>query len=81
VESAGSLALDCAHGHKVGQEWTVNGKTPEGICLAAFAALLPFVVAMRLGGPLYYKNDQDVTTVACPDAANPVVFEIRKFKD
>jgi uncharacterized repeat protein (TIGR04076 family) len=32
----------CAAGHKVGDEWILPpGKTPEGICLPAFAVLYP----------------------------------------
>ena len=70
----------CSTGHKVGDEWVTAGKTPEGICLNAFGMLLPNVRTLMYGGEFPWEADKDTTTVCCPDAINPVVFEIRRIK-
>ena len=70
----------CAAEHKVGDEWVIRGKTPEGICLAAFSALFPGAWVLMFGGSFPWETDSDVSTVACPDAANPVVFELRRLR-
>jgi len=69
----------CVHEHKVGDEWVIGRKTPEGICLSAFDALLPNARVLMFGGSFPWETDPDVSTVACPDAKNPVVFELRRL--
>ncbi len=68
----------CGIGHKVGDEWIISGTTPAGICLSAFNALLPAARTLMFGGSFPWSNDPDVATAACPDAANPVVIELRR---
>lgn len=70
----------CAHEHKVGDEWVITGKTPEGICLSAFHTLFPNIRTLMFGGLFPWSTDPDEATAACPDAANPVVFEIRRLR-
>jgi uncharacterized repeat protein (TIGR04076 family) len=71
----------CAAGHKIGDEWTLPaGKTPEGICLPAFAVLYPSIRTLSFGGAFPWEKDKDITTACCSDAANPVVFEIKRVK-
>ncbi len=71
----------CATNHKVGEEWTIKGnKTPQGICLEAFQALLPNTQVLRFGGAYPWRTDPDSSTVACPDAESPVVFELRRLR-
>ncbi len=70
----------CGAEHKVGDEWVLVGKTPGGICLSAFNALLPSARVLRFGGTFPWADDPDVTTLACPDAENPVVFELRRIR-
>ena len=71
----------CACEHKVGDQWVVDGKTPEGICLSAFDALYPNLRVLRFGGSFPWEDDPDMCTVACPDAANPLVFELRRLRE
>ena len=71
---------ECGAGHKVGDEWSITSKTPEGICLSAFNVLYPNVRLLMFGGTLPWGNDKDATTLTCPDADNPVVFEVRRVK-
>ena len=70
----------CGAGHKVGDEWVIGYKTPEGICVSAFNAMLPNTLVLMFGGEFPWGSDPDSTTVACPDAANPVVFELRRVR-
>lgn len=69
----------CVQEHKVGDEWVIGRKTPEGICLSAFDALFPNARVLMFGGVFPWETDPDVSTVACPDAKNPVVFELRRL--
>jgi uncharacterized repeat protein (TIGR04076 family) len=70
----------CEAGHKVGDQWLVGEKTPEGICIFAFSSLFPFITPLMYGGSFPWEKDPDKTTVACPDPDNPVVFEIRRVR-
>jgi uncharacterized repeat protein (TIGR04076 family) len=42
--------------------------------------LLPKVYAMRYGVEFPWSKDKNVIFNACPDADNPVVFEIRRIR-
>jgi uncharacterized repeat protein (TIGR04076 family) len=64
----------------VGDEWLTNGKTPEGICLNAFGMLLPNIRTLMYAGSFPWEPDKDMTTICCPDAKNPVVFEVRRIR-
>jgi len=68
----------CGAGHKVGDEYDVSGPTPSGMCPFAFYAIFPFLVALQYGGSFPWEKDPGKSTVACPDADNPVVFELRR---
>ena len=71
---------DCALGHKVGDRFVIGDKTPAGMCSWAFYALFPFVSVLQCGGAFPWEKDRDKTTVACPDPANPVVFELERLR-
>jgi len=72
---------NCEHNHKVGDEWIIeDGKTPAGICMGAFAALIQDIRVLRVGGSFpWEENDPYVTQVACVDGKNPVIFELRRL--
>src|SRR4030042_6985455 len=71
----------CAAGHRVGDEIVFDGQTVQGkVGLSALYSFLPKVFAMRYGAEFPWLADKDVSTHACPDAHNPVVFEIRRFR-
>lgn len=71
----------CAQGHKVGDEWIIKEyKTPEGICMGAFDSIFPVAAVMAFDGKFPWASDPDCTEVACSDAQNPVVFEVRRMK-
>ena len=71
----------CAAGHQVGDEIIFDGQSVQGkVCLHALYSFLPKVFAMRYGAEFPWLADKDVATHACPDAWNPVVFEIRRLQ-
>jgi len=69
----------CDAGHKVGDEWVLTNKTPEGICMGAYHAMYSNAFMLLVGAAMPF-GDPDVATVACPDAANPLVFELRRIR-
>ncbi|MCR4407984.1 MAG: TIGR04076 family protein [Anaerolineae bacterium] len=72
----------CAFGHQVGDRVVFDGRSVQGeICLHALYSFLPKVFAMRYGASFPWLKDPDVATHACPDAYNPVVFEVRRVKE
>ena len=71
----------CGIGNEVGDEIVftedgVNGK----ICIHALYSFLPKVFAMMHDSQFPWLDDPDVSTSACPDAYNPVIFEISRKK-
>jgi uncharacterized repeat protein (TIGR04076 family) len=70
----------CAACHVVGDEVVFDGMTVQGkICIHALYSFLPKVFAMMYGAEFSWLEDKNVATHACPDAWNPVVFEIRRM--
>ncbi|MFC1891325.1 TIGR04076 family protein [Thermodesulfobacteriota bacterium] len=71
----------CEQGHEVGDEWIIkDDKTPGGICGGAFCSIFPEARVLSFGGTYpWAKDDPDVHRVACMDAKNPVVFELRRL--
>ncbi len=72
----------CALGHKVGDvvrftETAVDGK----ICIHALYSMLPAVFAMLHEAHFPWLKNPDVKTHACPDAHNPLVFEISRIRE
>ena len=70
----------CVQEHKVGDEWVIGAKTPQGICLSAFNSLFPNARVLMFGGAFPWASEPDVSIVACTDAKNPVVFELRRLQ-
>ena len=71
----------CGAGHCVGDAIVFDGQTVQGkVCITALYSFLPKVFAMRYGAEFPWLDDKDVSTHACPDAWNPVVFEIRRVR-
>jgi uncharacterized repeat protein (TIGR04076 family) len=70
----------CDNGHQVGDTFEItDAKTPGGICLSAFSAILPKLMALMLGGDIPWSGDKDADIVACPDPENAVRWEVRRI--
>jgi len=71
----------CGIGHKVGDEIIFTEDGVKGkICIHALYSFLPKVFAMMFDSQFPWLDDPDVSTSACPDAYNPVIFEISRKK-
>jgi uncharacterized repeat protein (TIGR04076 family) len=71
----------CDNGHQVGDSFEIqDAKTPGGICLSAFSAILPKLMTLMLGGDIPWSSDKDVDIVACPDPENAVRWEVRRIQ-
>ncbi|MFC2157618.1 TIGR04076 family protein [Acidobacteriota bacterium] len=72
----------CDMGHKVGDTALFTEAGVEGkICIHALYSMMPAVFAMLFDSKFPWLKDPDVKTHACPDAYNPVVFEIRRIRE
>jgi uncharacterized repeat protein (TIGR04076 family) len=75
----------CPAGHRVGDEWIVKGnedgyRTPN-ICLLAFSAIYPSLQMLMFGGSFPWEPNPDIVLVPCPDARNPMVFELKRIRE
>jgi len=68
--------------HEVGDvaKFTENGVEGK-ICIHALYSMMPAVFAMLFDANFPWLEDPDTKTHACPDAANPVVFEITRMRE
>ncbi|MFX0066002.1 MAG: TIGR04076 family protein [Candidatus Hermodarchaeota archaeon] len=73
----------CVAGHKVGDKILISFEKNEikgKMCLHALYSILPKVFAMAYGATFPWLKDPDVSTHACPDASNPVVYEVIRIR-
>ena len=73
----------CIAKHEIGDEFLISFEKNEiqgKICLHALYSVLPKVYAMAYGAEFPWLEDPDVSTHACPDAWNPLVFEVRRIR-
>ena len=70
----------CGVGHKVGDEFHIGQTTPDKMCSWAFYTLFPFAESLQFGGNFPWEKDPAKAKVVCPDADNPVVFELRRVE-
>ena len=70
----------CVQGHKVGDEISITESGVEGkICIHALYSILPKVYAMMYDAKFPWVKEGQKPTHACPDAKNPLVFELEKL--
>ena len=74
----------CTAGHKVGDEILISFRKNEikgRVCLHSLYSILPKVFAMAYGAEFPWLADPDISTHACPDAWNPVVYEVHRLHE
>lgn len=77
-----SVKETCSLGHKVGDVAKFTETGVEGkICIHALYSMIPAVFAMMFESQFPWLEDPDKKTHACPDAFNPVVFEITRIRE
>jgi len=77
-----SVKGTCGMGHKPGDIVKITDQGVDGkICIHALYSMLPAVFAMLYEARFpWLTENPDKKTHACPDAANPVVFEITRIR-
>lgn len=66
----------CHLNHKVGDTFTMGD---PNLCTWAEHVCLPFATALRFGGYVpWKKEDNDSLTISCPDGDNPVIFKLTR---
>ena len=77
-----SVKGTCGLGHKVEDIVTFTETGVQGkICIHALYSMMPAVFAMLYDAQFPWLENKDKKTHPCPDAANPVVFEIAKVRE
>lgn len=74
----------CSAGHKVGDEILISFEKNEikgKICLHALYSILPKVLSMAYGSEFPWLENPDISTHACPDAWNPLVYEVKRIRE
>lgn len=69
----------CHTGYKVGDRLCFFGTSISGapVCLSALDCMLSSVISLRYGAN-YPWAPEGTIQLACPDAENPVVFELKR---
>ena len=71
----------CSVGHKVGDEFILGETCPPNMCLPALTVIYPYFRVLELGGNIWWSSDRNMNLVTCPDAENPVIFEVRRLRE
>jgi uncharacterized repeat protein (TIGR04076 family) len=78
ISQKGTCGLD----HKPGDVARFTESGVEGkLCIHALYSMMPGVFAMMYDAQFPWLKDPEKKTHACPDAYNPVVFEIKKIRE
>jgi uncharacterized repeat protein (TIGR04076 family) len=70
----------CPNGHRVGERFIAGRTTPAGICMGAFASLLPYITALKFGGSFPWEAREGEGTFCCPDHKNVTVYRLRRIE-
>ncbi len=70
----------CAAGHKVGDKiiFEDDGEIKGKICISALYSIIPKIYAMKYEANFPWLNDKNVSTHACPDGYNPLMFKVTR---
>ena len=65
--------------HQIGDRWEIDSLTPEGMCLGAWGAVFPYVMALELGGEFSWEEVPTKIKIHCPDPKG-IVLEIERVE-
>lgn len=51
----------------MGDSWTIEYTTPEGMCLGAWGAIHSYVMALNLGGSITWTEEPSKVKIPCAD--------------
>lgn len=69
----------CKQGHRIGDEWIIKGKTPDGLCTVAFNTIYQMIWGLQYGAVYPWQEDPDIMRITCPDPDVNMVFELRRI--
>jgi len=73
---------NCPNGHKVGDVFIVNRKSPTPpLCLAALFNLMNPIRIFEGGGSYPHYPDPDSYQILCPDIRQRMLFEVRRLPE
>jgi len=76
-----SIEGKCPQEFKAGDSWVISdGKTPANFCASAFHTIYPTLTMLQTGGSREWAEDKDLSEIACPDATNRAVYELKRVK-
>jgi uncharacterized repeat protein (TIGR04076 family) len=65
---------------ELGEKFVFGGlKTPGGVCVKAYAALNPFVAAMRFSDKTQWEKGKNYCDVVCPDGG--ATYRLSRIQD
>jgi uncharacterized repeat protein (TIGR04076 family) len=64
---------------KMGEVYTLGGKTPGGMCARAYAAIYPTAMAMRFSEEIPWEQRRGYFDITCRDT--DVVYRLSRFKE
>jgi uncharacterized repeat protein (TIGR04076 family) len=67
----------CEAGHFVGEMFEFKERGTD-MCVWAMTAAFPMYSVLKFGGSFPWEADPNLAYAACPDAGNPVIFELRR---
>lgn len=70
---------ECPLGHKAGEKF-IYPEDRGKICASAMHSIFPAVRVLQFGGSFPWEDDPDHAVVCCPDAKNPVVFDLKRVE-
>ena len=62
----------------VGQVFTVDGTTPEGMCMGAWNAVAPYVTTLLYGGDFPWEAQKGTALIHCPDPKG-ITLELKRL--
>jgi uncharacterized repeat protein (TIGR04076 family) len=72
----------CDFGHQVGDLALFDGNGVEGkICWHSLCSMMYKIHGLLYGADYPWLKDGNVASHPCPDYKNPVLYEIRRFKN
>ncbi|MCL2475085.1 MAG: TIGR04076 family protein [Chloroflexi bacterium] len=66
----------CYCNHEIGDKFVIGERTPDGMCAWAYYTIFPYAQTLKFGGAFPWEKDSTKAVLVCPDAQNPVVFEL-----
>jgi len=70
----------CSGGHhRIGDRYEIEEETPQGMCLSAWGAIFPYVMALFYGGEIKWTNGPLKEKIHCPDPKG-IVLEVERVK-